>query len=162
MAALTESTENFLPDSPDASVVWSGPILFIDAECVLCDASARFLASIDHQAKLRFAALDSELARRLIPSGAPEGSVLLWLGDRVLSRSDAVIECLVRIGGIWRCAALFRRIPVHFRNTIYNGIARLRYRLFGRKDACFLADSRLRQRFLTDSLRPEPRGGSIG
>jgi predicted DCC family thiol-disulfide oxidoreductase YuxK len=150
MAASTEFTENCSQSSPDAVPGWSGPIVFIDAECVLCNGSALFLATIDRRAKLRFAALGSDLARKLIPRGSTEGSVLLFLGDRVLSRSAAVIECLVIVGGIWGMAAVFRFVPAVLRDGIYEFIARSRYRLFGRKDACSLPDSRLRERFLTD------------
>ena len=64
-------------------------------------------------------------------------------------RSDAALHLLHRIGGGWRrVAALGRLVPRGLRDAVYDLVARVRYRVFGRKDeACPVIPPALRSRF---------------
>jgi predicted DCC family thiol-disulfide oxidoreductase YuxK len=53
----------------------------------------------------------------------------------LLMRSDAWVHILQRLGGRWKkLAALVAAIPRPLRDVFYNVIARIRYRVFGRRD----------------------------
>ena len=69
--------------------------------------------------------------------------------ERVAARSDAAIEILRGLGGLWRAlASLFAPLPHGVRNWAYNLVARNRYRIFGKYDSCPLPEEKHRHRFL--------------
>ena len=70
-------------------------------------------------------------------------------GDRLLTKSSAVIHILHRLGGYWRViGVVFSLVPRVLRDAGYDFVARVRYRIFGRtKEACPLLPPDLRSRF---------------
>jgi predicted DCC family thiol-disulfide oxidoreductase YuxK len=69
--------------------------------------------------------------------------------ESLLSRSDAVVDVLQKLGGIWLVAAFVLGImPRFLRDWAYNLVARNRYRIFGRYDTCPLPSEATRSRFL--------------
>jgi predicted DCC family thiol-disulfide oxidoreductase YuxK len=129
------------------------PILLYDGVCALCNGLVRFVLRHDRAGRIRFAALESEVATRLLGEQAhTEEGVALVLqpfsaSQMVLRRSDAVIALLRAIG--WRTAgALLAITPRPLRETGYAVVARVRYRLFGRYAACPLPPPEVRSRFL--------------
>lgn len=79
--------------------------------------------------------------------------------DRVLARSDAVLEVLQYLGGGWRVlAVLGRAVPRAFRDAAYDLVARHRRRLAS-NDVCVVPTPEQRERFpelATAPLRPRP------
>ena len=71
----------------------------------------------------------------------PDGSVLM--------RSNALVHILRRLGGGWKIlAALVAVIPRPLRDVFYDFVARVRYRVFGRRDdLCPIVPPELRERF---------------
>jgi predicted DCC family thiol-disulfide oxidoreductase YuxK len=62
---------------------------------------------------------------------------------------DAALFVLRELGGSWRMlAALGRVLPKFLRDEAYNLVARNRYRVFGKFDACPLPDPKDRHKFL--------------
>ncbi len=128
------------------------PVLFYDGECGLCNGFVQWVLKRDHQARFHFSTLQGELAARVI--GAPQGpwrewSVVLADKDGLHRRSDAAIRTIAGLGGLWSFANLFRLIPRLFRDTVYEFVARNRYRWFGKVDACRLPTVSERARFLS-------------
>ena len=148
----------------------SGPILFYDGVCGLCDRTVQFVLRHDRQGRFRFAALQGASARRLLERHGRDPSRLdsMYLlldpdtpRERVLERSDGILAVLQQLGGIWRLSAVARAVPRSLRNRTYDFIARHRYRWFGRYDQCALPPPGARGRFFDDgaalpSARPEP------
>ena len=135
------------------------PILLYDGVCALCNRLVQFVLKRDHAAQLRFASLQSDfavriLARHRVNSQLETVSVVLpdsplRQSDSLLQRSQAVIFVLSQLGGIWPAAAfLLRLIPGPIRDWGYSLIARHRYRIFGRYEACPLPSPETRARFL--------------
>ncbi|MDQ3439132.1 MAG: DCC1-like thiol-disulfide oxidoreductase family protein, partial [Planctomycetota bacterium] len=61
----------------------------------------------------------------------------------------AVLHALSVLGGGWRIIARAASIvPLALANAVYNVVARSRYRIFGRFDACPLPRPEWRDRFL--------------
>ncbi|MGH7829535.1 MAG: thiol-disulfide oxidoreductase DCC family protein, partial [Candidatus Binatia bacterium] len=99
------------------------------------------------------APLDSDTFRSRIPESRrpslPDSIVVLTAEGAILTRSEAVLHILRRLGGVWRLlAALVGAIPMPGRDWLYDQIARIRHRLFRRpQDSCPLVPAHLRDRF---------------
>lgn len=128
--------------------------LFYDGTCALCHRAVKFVLRHDREGKLfRFAPLGGATFAARIPAeqraGLPD-SVVLQTGDgRLLVRSNAFLHIFVRLGGGWKILAdLLRAVPRPWRDAVYEGVARVRYRVFGRtKDWCPVIPPELRARF---------------
>jgi len=134
-------------------------LLFYDGNCGLCHRAVRFVLAEDSAAAFRFAPLDSDLFRSVIPAGKrndlPDSFVILTVGGVVLTRSAAVRYLLARLGGIWRLVGgLAGLIPTRLRDVGYNAIARFRSRLFARPAAaCPVLPVHLRDRFAVPAAK---------
>jgi predicted DCC family thiol-disulfide oxidoreductase YuxK len=127
-------------------------LLFFDGHCVLCHRSVSVLLRLDRAGRLRFAPLQGPTARaKLDPSVARSvGAVVLLVeGEPARTGSDAVVRVLALLGPPWSLAAfLLRLVPRALREAVYGVIARIRYRAFGRLDACPLPPPARAGRFL--------------
>jgi predicted DCC family thiol-disulfide oxidoreductase YuxK len=79
----------------------------------------------------------------------PDSVVVLTNEGALLVRSNAFLHVLRRLGGGWRILAdALGVIPQPLRDAAYDFIARVRYRVFGkREDWCPVVSSDLRARF---------------
>lgn len=142
------------PASPTASshASHAGPIVVFDGTCVLCSGWVRFLLRRDRHAGFRFAAMQDGVGRDLLIrhgiDPADPVSFLLVDGDDAWHDSGGVIEVLRRLGGFWRVAVMLRIVPRALRDSAYRLLARNRYRVFGRRDACMVPPAEARARFL--------------
>lgn len=68
--------------------------------------------------------------------------------ERVLAKSDAILLLARELGGVWRLGEVGKLIPRFLRDKLYELVARNRYRVFGKYDACMLPEPRHRQKFL--------------
>lgn len=139
--------------------------VYYDGSCGLCHRAVRFLLAEDVDgSRFRFAPLHGEAFEAHVPpaqrTDLPD-SVVVQLGDgRLLVRSDAALHVLGRLGGIWRAIGLAgRAVPRPLRDAAYDGVARVRKRLFAApQEACPLLPRELRDRFepRASSVRPGP------
>jgi predicted DCC family thiol-disulfide oxidoreductase YuxK len=128
--------------------------LFYDGHCGLCQRAVRFILAEDATGTaFRFAPLQGqtfvarvEAGRR---AGLPDSVVVLTRDGELLVRSAAFLHILRRLGGGWRVlAAVLSAVPRGLRDSVYDFIARIRYRVFGRRDdLCPIVPAELRARF---------------
>ena len=128
------------------------PIIVFDALCVLCSANARFILEHDRRRRYRLAALQSEIGAALyrrfgLDPDAPD-SLLLVEGETARRDSNAVIAIYGGLGGAWRLVGLARLVPRPVRDPLYRWVARHRFGLFGRRDACWRPIAEYRDRLL--------------
>lgn len=125
-------------------------IIVFDAECLLCSANAQFVLRHDRAARFMLASMQSDagiaLYRKFGIDPADPDTMILVEGDRVRRDSEAVLAIWAGLGWPWRAAALLRLVPRALRDPVYRCIARNRYRLFGRRDRCWLPDPSFRDR----------------
>jgi len=134
------------------------PILLYDGVCGLCNRVVQFTLRHDHRDVFRFAALQSELAERVLARHGKSASdlntvyVVLGIGETgetVLARSEAVIYLLRTLGGWWKAlAVIYGVLPRRVRDLMYEMVARNRYRVFGKYETCPVPDVRMREKFL--------------
>lgn len=129
-------------------------LIFYDGGCGLCHGFIRFVLSEDHDAAFKFAPLQSDTFLARVPEDVrkslPDSVVVATADGRILSRAAAVAYVMKRLGGAWSASArIALLVPEGALNGVYDGIARIRYRLFAKpKDACPLMPKALRGRFL--------------
>jgi predicted DCC family thiol-disulfide oxidoreductase YuxK len=134
-----------------------GQLLFFDGTCGLCDGFVQFVLRRDAAGRFRFAPLQGEAARRALAPFGVEAAALDTLyvlagahspAPQLLGRSDAVLYVLSQLPPPWRWLSGLRVLPRPLRDAVYAQVARHRYRLFGRKEACGLPPPGQRERFL--------------
>jgi predicted DCC family thiol-disulfide oxidoreductase YuxK len=128
--------------------------LFYDGNCALCHGAVKFAMKHDADGSIfRFAPLQGPTYQRLIDparrAALPDSVVILTSSGEVLTRSDATVRMLQRIGGGWgTLGAIIGAIPRPLRDAAYNAVAATRYRIFGRKaDLCPVMTPEERKRF---------------
>jgi len=136
----------------------SNPIILYDGICGLCNRLNQFVLKRDRNDRFRLAALQSEFASKVLNRHGVNPQVLdtMYLllnysqpDERLVSRSDAAVQILEQLGGVWRAlASIMRVLPRWFRDKAYNFIARNRYRLFGKYQTCQIPDERYHSKFL--------------
>ncbi|MFN2532831.1 MAG: thiol-disulfide oxidoreductase DCC family protein [Pyrinomonadaceae bacterium] len=135
----------------------SHSIVLYDGVCGLCNGVVRFLLKHDKQDRLRYASLQSDFAHQLLGRHGENSDDLdtVWvvvnpeqLDERLLNRSDAILQLGKELGGIWQLGSWGRILPGFLRDWLYTLIARNRYRVFGRYDTCMLPNPKYRNKFL--------------
>jgi len=127
-------------------------IIVFGAECLLCSANARFVLRHDHAGAFLLASMQGEagaaLYHRFGIDPADPDTLIVVDGDRAIRDSDAVLTIWAWLGWPWKAAAILRLVPRALRDPLYRWVARHRYRVFGRRDTCWLPDPRYRSRML--------------
>jgi predicted DCC family thiol-disulfide oxidoreductase YuxK len=132
----------------------AGEIVFYDGTCGLCHRAVRFVLEHDHRSQFRFAPLGGRTYETEIPAerrrSLPD-SLVVRTGDGSLrTRSDGVLHILRLLGSGWGVlAGIGAVVPRPFRDAVYDGVARVRRRVFRRpSEACPVVPEGVRQRFL--------------
>ena len=127
-------------------------IVVFDAHCLLCSGSVQFLLRHDRCERLRFASVQSDAGRDLLERAGIDAldpqSFVLVDGEHTHTETAAVLRVAHALGWPWRLAWIAWLVPAPMRNAVYRGIARHRYRWFGRRDTCFLPDPADATRFI--------------
>ena len=130
----------------------SQPVVLYDGTCGLCHRSVQWILRHERDHELQFAPLQGETAAALrarfpeIPSSLE--TVVLVDGDRARLRSKAFLYVARHLRAPWRWAYAMRWLPGFVLDLGYRFIAAIRYRVWGRVDACDLPDPEHRARFL--------------
>ncbi len=129
-------------------------VIVFDGDCVLCSRMAATVHRNDPQQRFRLtdmnASVGRDLARRFgIDPDRPE-TVLVIIGGRAFFKTDAAFMIARHLRG-WRWFAWLGLFPRWLRDPPYDLIAQNRYRLFGMRKQCALADPALRDRLVKTS-----------
>lgn len=143
-----------------------GPVILFDGVCNLCTASVRFVIKRDSRKRFRFASLQSMVAEKLLGRALHDhdrlDSVVLVVDGKVHRKSTAALLTAKRLDGLWPLMSALLVIPWPLRDWVYDWIGNRRYRMFGKRDECWLPSPELVQRFLDgpDAMGPPGRAGS--
>ena len=127
-------------------------VILFDGVCNLCTGTVRFLLARDPNRWFRFGSLQSEAAKRLLEShGLPRESletIVVIDGVRCFTKSDAALYVAGYLKGPWRVLRVLRLVPRCIRDAVYDGVARHRYRWFGKRDVCLVPAPEDAHRFI--------------
>jgi len=127
-------------------------IILFDGVCNLCNGVVQFIIKRDKEKKFRFASLQSNAAIELLKeygSYSEEMNTIIYIRDeKIYYKSNAALFIMQDLGGIWKLVGAFRIFPLFIRNTVYDLIAKWRYRIFGKKETCMIPTEDIVDRFL--------------
>jgi predicted DCC family thiol-disulfide oxidoreductase YuxK len=126
-------------------------VILYDGVCVFCSRWVRFVAARDADRRFRFTAIQSGYGTRLaqafgIDPHDPDTNAVVH-GGKVFFKSDAALAVLGALPG-WGWVRALRLVPKPLRDAVYNLVARNRYRIFGKYEACFVGDPGFRDRVM--------------
>ncbi len=124
-------------------------VILFDGVCVFCSRWVRFVAMRDKEKRFRFTPIQSPYGARLaqvfgIDPTDPDTNAVIH-GGVAYFKSDGALTVLSHLPG-WRWARLLFTVPKALRDPVYSLIAKNRYRIFGKFDACFVPDAATRAR----------------
>ncbi len=128
------------------------PVILFDGVCNLCNRFVQFVIRYDNKQKFLFSSLQSgyvaELAKKIPGPVTSPKTIILLEGSRFYMRSSAVLRIARQLIFPWNLFYVFMFVPRLLRDSMYNLIARNRYRLFGKRETCMIPTPELRERFL--------------
>lgn len=131
-------------------------VVLFDDVCVLCSAWANFLLKNDTDAVFRLASVQSPAGQAILqafdePLTDFTTMYLLEVGakqSKLYFHSTAFIRVVGRLPLPWRAASAGWLIPRPVRDVLYRLVARNRYKLFGKREACYVPSAADKGRFL--------------
>jgi predicted DCC family thiol-disulfide oxidoreductase YuxK len=126
-------------------------VILFDGVCVFCSRWIRFVALRDVDQRFRFTPIQSAYGTRLaqtfgIDPDDPDTNAVIH-GGKVHLQSDAALTVLSNLPG-WGWTRALLKVPKPLRDVVYRLVARNRYRIFGKYDACFVPDAEMRARVM--------------
>ncbi len=110
-------------------------IILFDGNCKLCNNVVNFISRNDSRRMFCFIPLESvkasEYLSRYNKKDVNNGSVLLIQNEKIYIKSNAVLNILKCLDGLWPVLYVFIIVPGFIRDPVYNLIAKYRYRWFG-------------------------------
>jgi predicted DCC family thiol-disulfide oxidoreductase YuxK len=128
------------------------PVMVYDGACNLCHAWVRFVLKRDHRNRIKFLAAQSPrgqefLKRNRLPAQTFD-SFYLVENAVILHKSTGFLGMVQYLRWPWSWLAIFSVFPAPMLDRLYDLIAQNRYRWFGRRDLCLVADQAMAERFL--------------
>lgn len=126
-------------------------LIVFDGDCILCSHWARWVDRRDTAGRFRFVTIQSPLGRTLadrfgVRADNPETNIVV-ANRRAHFKADAALVLLAAFAPL-SPLRLWGVLPKRMRDWLYDHVARNRYRLFGRREACLVADAGLRARLI--------------
>ena len=129
-------------------------IVLFDGVCNLCNGFVNFIIKQDKKAIIKFATLQSEIAKEILKvhhiNQLELNSVIVLIDDKIYTKSSAALMILKELGGVWKMFFAFYIIPKFIRDFFYNIVAKYRYVLFGKKEICIIPSQEIVNRFILD------------
>jgi predicted DCC family thiol-disulfide oxidoreductase YuxK len=120
-----------------------GKILIrFDGICVLCSSLVRFLLKADRKKKFIFQ------TQQDFPENESFETVIVSDQQTDYCYFDAILKIGHELGGIYRLIAVFKIVPRGWRRSMYDWVARNRFRWFGKRKVCFLPSEEDKERFI--------------
>lgn len=117
-------------------------IVLFDGYCHLCSSVVRFVIKNKSAKRIRFVPLQSSLAEVLLMNKPKLGidSVVFYSKGQVYFKSTAVFKIAGFLQKPFFYFSYFSFLPVRFTDLLYDVIASIRYKLFGKRNTCFLPE----------------------
>ncbi|MQP52293.1 MULTISPECIES: thiol-disulfide oxidoreductase DCC family protein [unclassified Flavobacterium] len=128
-------------------------IILFDGVCNLCNSSVQYIIKQDKKDIFRFVSLQSNLGQKILKHIGinpihTDSIVLYEPGISYYYKSTAALQIAKRLSGVFTLARVFTLLPTGISDTIYDYIAKNRYKWYGKKEACMIPTSELKAKFL--------------
>ena len=127
-------------------------IILFDGVCNLCNGAINFIIKHDPKDNYRFAALESDIAQELLAKheidNAKIDSIVLIRNEHAYTKAGAALRIAKKMSGAWPLLYGLSIVPKFIADSLYDFIARNRYKWFGKKNSCMIPTPELKQKFL--------------
>lgn len=127
-------------------------IILFDGMCNFCNTSVNKIIKYDKKNVFKFAAIQSDAGKKLLTELSIDtlkiDSILLIENNTLFAKSTAVLKIAKQLSGLYKLGYAFIIIPPFIRDTIYDFIAKNRYKWFGKKESCMIPSIEVREKFL--------------
>ena len=128
-------------------------IVLFDGVCNLCDGMVQLLIKKDKNDVFRFVMLQSDLGKKItdyigVDTVKTDSIILYEPGHAYHVKADAAIQIAKNIGGIYSLLDIFSIFPSWLKNSVYDFVAKNRYKWFGKKEACMIPTPEIKAKFL--------------
>ena len=110
-------------------------IVIFDGICGFCNKSLDVLMKLDEEKIFKYTSLQGKYVKGLDVEEGLE-SIIFYEDGILYYKSTAILKILRSLGGIWVFSNMLYIIPRFLRDYIYDIIAKYRYKIFGKMDAC--------------------------
>jgi predicted DCC family thiol-disulfide oxidoreductase YuxK len=128
------------------------PIIFFDGVCVLCSGFVGHVLRNDWHDRFRFCTTQSETGQAVYRhyglDPVNNWTFLLLEDGMAWQKSDAALRAARNMWQPWPLMRVFGLLPRFVRDGFYDLVAKYRYRVFGRMEACMVPLSDDAGRFL--------------
>jgi len=125
-------------------------IVLFDGECNFCNKTIQFILKYEKKPELLFCSLQSETGKEITSfyNMMNEKSVLLIEDNVIYKKSTAALKILTYLKGGFSLLYGFKIIPLFIRDSVYNYIAKNRYKWFGKTETCMTPNNQIKHRFI--------------
>lgn len=128
-------------------------IILFDGVCNLCNASVQYVIKHDTKDLFRFIPLQSDLGQKIlnhigINLQNTDSIVLYEPGKAYYYKAEAALRIISEFGGFYKLLAALSLLPKFFTNSVYDFVARNRYKWYGKKESCMFPTPELAAKFL--------------
>lgn len=127
-------------------------IILFDGLCNFCNYSVNFIIKRDKKKVFKFAALQSDAAKKFIGENSiaslPNESVVLIVDKQIFYKSTALLKIIKKLSFPWKLLYGFSALPKGLRDYIYDFIAAYRYKIFGMRTVCKIPSEEEKEWFI--------------
>ncbi len=128
-------------------------IILFDGICNLCNSSVQFIIERDKKDVFRFVALQSELGQEIcnyvgVNPKITDSIILYEPGTAYYLKSEAALKIVAEFHSVYTLLVIFKIFPIGIRDSIYDYVAKNRYKWYGKKEQCMIPTLELKAKFL--------------
>ena len=129
-------------------------IILFDGLCNLCNSSVQFILKHEKNQNFLFASLQSDACAKILLQlnykNNDLNSLVLIEGNKIYKKSTAALRIIKELKPMWHWFYILIIVPKFIRDSVYDLIAKNRYRWFGKKNTCMVPSPEIQERFLKD------------
>lgn len=128
-------------------------LVLFDGVCNFCDETIKKVIKADKNNVFVFASLQSNFGKQITQhigvNPSVDSIILYHPGVAYFTESDAAIEIAKQLKGWYPLLQIGKIIPKSLRDSIYQYIAKNRYKWYGKKDECMIPSAEVRSKFIS-------------
>jgi predicted DCC family thiol-disulfide oxidoreductase YuxK len=139
-------------NSASAQIPFGKKVILFDGVCNFCNFWVNLIIEHDKKDLFRFSPLQSEFGISMLEkmnlSTSDFDTFVLIEKDKYFIKSTAALKVLKNISGWLKMFYPLILLPEFIRDWVYNFIAKNRYKIFGKSDACRIPSEKEKSKFL--------------